>query len=310
MDNQERKEPEEISYRARLVRKLVEEFNHNEFFKNHFKPEDKGVLEKPFKYAEHLVATKVDLENFSMELLEWKESSSKWVILHLHGGGYVSGFKNSYRTMAGLYSEVGEGATVCSIDYRIAPEHPYPAALFDGLAAYEWLQEKGYQPENIIFAGDSAGGGLAMTMCLYLRDNGMTLPGGIVAMSPWADLTCSGVSYKDNYSVDPIFGNQPKGGIDGSVYGGEEKLDNPYISPAFGDFKDFPPMLIQVGTHEMLYSDSETVAKKAKEAGVKVKLSIYEGMFHVFQMATTIMPESKKAWAEVGKFMKALRKTV
>jgi acetyl esterase/lipase len=241
-----------------------------------------------------------------MEMLKWISSKNPYVILQLHGGGYVGAFKNYYRTFAGLYSEVSHGASVLTIDYRVAPEHPYPAALYDALYSYEWLLQHGYSEEHIILAGDSAGGGLAMALCHYLSDRDRKLPAGIVAMSPWTDLTASGPSYNDNYEIDPVFGNTHDSLIYDSLYLGSHSPTNPYISPLFGDFTDFPPMLIQAGTNEMLLSDSELVAEKAKKQGVKVRLSVYEGMFHVFQMGATLIPESKKAWIEISKFIEQI----
>lgn len=301
------KKQEEISHRARLIRDLVAAFNQNAFFSSH-REDTRGQsdMDKPFRYPEHLKATRYSTPNFEMEFLERCDMESDRVILQLHGGGYVGAFKNNYRTMAGLYSEVGEGINVLSIDYRVAPLHPYPAALEDGIAAYDWLIEKGYSEEKIILAGDSAGGGLAMAMCHYLIANNRKLPGGVVAMSPWTDLTASGASYEDNFEIDPIFGNTKNSLIYENTYAGDNDPKEPCISPLFGSFEGFPPMLIQVGSHEMLLSDSVTVAEKAKQAGVKVRFTVYEGMFHVFQMAATMMPESKRAWAEVGKFLQML----
>lgn len=299
----------ELSRRAKIIRELVAEFNQNSYLKNHFIEENRGKseIDKPFRYPDHMHAERYHMENFEMELLSWKESDSPWVILQMHGGGYVNALKNNYRTMAGLYAEVGKGADVLTIDYRVAPEHPYPAALTDAYDAYRWLLEKAYEPRHIIFAGDSAGGGLAMALCHYLRAKDMPLPAGIVAMSPWTDLTASGSSYEENAGLDPVFGGNGKNSlIYDSPYIGDADAKNPYISPLFGDFSGFPPMLIQVGSREMLLSDSESVAKKAVEAGVKVRLSVYEGMFHVFQMAAKLMPESRRAWAEAGKFIELL----
>lgn len=299
---------EEISRRAKIIRELVAEFNKNNFLRTRFREEERGKseIEKPFNYPEHFKVTKYKLKNFAMELLEWKDSLSDRIILHLHGGGYVGPLKNTYRTMAGLYSEVGRGSKVLSIDYRVAPENPFPAALEDALAAYDWILGQGYSEDKIIFAGDSAGGGLAMALCHYLQDMNRKLPLGIVAMSPWTDLAASGESYKSNYEIDPLFGNTRDSLIFDNEYIGDNDPINPYISPMYGEFEGFPPMLIQVGTHEMLLSDSQTVAEKAKAAGVKVRYSEYVGMFHVFQMAATLMPESKKAWVEVGRFFEVL----
>ena len=176
------------------------------------------------------------------------------------------------------------------------------------MRSYQWLLDRGYYGEQIIVAGDSAGGGLAMALCMYLKDHHMPMPGGVVAMSPWTDLTASGESYETNYERDPLFGNTKDSLIYVNDYAGDHDKMDCYISPLFGDFRGFPPMLIQVGSLEMLLSDSVSVAAKAREQGIRVRLSIYEGMFHVFQMAYLNIPESKKAWAEVGKFIDVIRK--
>ena len=131
---------------------------------------------------------------------------------------------------------------------------------------------------------------------------------GIIAMSPWTDRTASGPSYEFNFDKDPLYGNTKESLIYINAYPGDHDKTDPYISPLYGSFKDFPPMLIQVGSHEMLLSDSESVAAKAREEGVKVRLHVYEGMFHDFQMAYTAIPESKKAWAEAGKFIEIIMK--
>ena len=299
---------EELSRRSKLIKMLVAEFNSKRIFQDRFSPEsfNKSEMDVEYNYPEHLVAERISMENFEMEKLTWKDSTSKWVILQLHGGGYVGAMRRHYKQMAGLYSEVGGGATVVTVDYRVAPEHPFPAALEDALEAYEWLLEQGYKNDQIILAGDSAGGGLAMALCHTLKARWRGTPAGIVAMSPWTDLTLSGSSYKDNYDIDPVFGNERSELIFENPYVGDADPKDPRISPLFGDFYGFPPMLIQVGTDEMLLSDSISVAEKAKSAGVKVRLSVYPGMFHVFQMAGTIMDESRQAWAEVKRFFEEI----
>ena len=145
-----------------------------------------------------------------------------------------------------------------------------------------------------------------MALCHYLKDLGMQLPCGIIAMSPWTDLTASGESYDTNYEKDPLFGRTRDSLIYNKDYVGNHNPVDAYISPLFGDFRGFPPMLIQVGSYEMLLSDSKSVAAKAREQGVKVRLSVYEGMFHIFQMAARMLPESKRAWIEIGKFIDVL----
>lgn len=299
---------EELSRRSKLIKYLVAEFNSNKRFQDKFTTESYGKsdMDVEYHYPDHLEAERIHMENFEMEKLTWKDSTSRWVVLHLHGGGYVGAMRKHYKQMAGLYSEVGGGATVITVDYRVAPEHTFPAALEDVLAAYEWILDQGYSNDQIILAGDSAGGGLAMALVHALKASWRKLPAGIVAMSPWTDVTCSGSSYKDNYEIDPVFGNERAELVFENPYVGDADPRDPRISPLFGDFYGFPPMLIQVGTDEMLLSDSISVAEKAKSAGVKVRLSVYNGMFHVFQMAGTIMDESKQAWAEVKRFFEEI----
>ncbi len=267
----------------------------------------KKLVEPAWKCPSCFHLTKVDLPDCTAELLSLAQNPNiARVILQLHGGGYIGAMRNAYRSFAGLYNEIGGGINVFTPDYRVAPENPYPAALEDALSAYEWLLQTGVSPGKIVIAGDSAGGGLAAALCLYLKDHGMQLPEGLILMSPWTDLTASGESYETNYTLDPLFGNTRESMIYNMDYVGEEDPENPYISPLFGSFEGFPPMLIQAGSIEMLLSDSVSLAKKAKEAGVKVRLSIYEGMFHVFQMGELMLPESRRAWEEAGKFLRVL----
>ncbi|HIX15724.1 MAG TPA: alpha/beta hydrolase [Candidatus Hungatella pullicola] len=247
----------------------------------------------------------IEMEEFSMEFLQPEGIFTGRVILQLHGGGYIGPMKNIYRRFAVRYSKISYGGDVLTVDYRVAPEHPYPAALEDALAAYMWLlEEKGYQPRNVVIAGDSAGGGLSLALGLYLRDHGYPMPAGFILMSPWTDLTNSGESYEENYHLDPLFGNSRDNMLFHSSYIGQEDPKNPYISPMFGQFHGFPPALFQVGSYEVLLSDTLAAAGKMKEAGVKRRVSVYEGMFHVFQMALDLIPESQEAWKEAEEFLR------
>ena len=264
----------------------------------------KKLVEPKWRCPGIFTMEEVVMENFTMEFLKRKEKAREdFVILQLHGGGYIGAMRNAYRTFAGLYNEVSDGMSVLTIDYRVAPENPYPAALNDAVAAFDWLIDRGYTEEQIILAGDSAGGGLALALCMYLKDKGRKLPAKIVVMSPWTDLTASGSSYEENFKKDPLFGNTKDSLLYNRDYVGENDPRNPYISPLFGNYEGFPPMLIQVGSIEMLLSDSKMVAQKAQKAGVSVQLTVYEGMFHVFQMALKLLPESRDAWIEIGKFL-------
>lgn len=301
----------ETSIRGKVIRDLIAHVTDDHLIgkkiKNGELRKNIGTNEPLWKCPDCFVQTVIDMEMFEMELLESKKNSRQdKIILQLHGGGYIGGMRNAYRMFAGLYNEVSRGMSVLTVDYRVAPEDPYPAALVDAYAAYEWLLDQGWFSEQIILAGDSAGGGLAMALCHYLKNQGRQLPCGIVAMSPWTDLTASGESYDTNYERDPLFGRTRDSLIYNRDYVGENDPMSAYISPLFGDFREFPPMLLQVGSYEMLLSDSVDVAAKARAQGVKVRLSIYEGMFHVFQMAAKMLPESKKAWVEIGKFIDVL----
>lgn len=302
----------EASVRGKVVREMIARVTNDHLIGKRIKSGELrkriGDVEPPWKCPDCFEMQIIDMGDFTMELLTPKENSNRdKIILQLHGGGYVGGMHNAYRMFAGLYSEVSRGMSVLTVDYRVAPEHPYPAALMDAYSAYCWLLSQGWFSDQIILAGDSAGGGLVMALCHYLKDMGKQLPSGIVAMSPWTDLTASGESYDTNYEKDPLFGNTRDSLIYNKEYVGQNDPMNAYISPLFGDFREFPPMLIQVGSYEMLLSDSVSVAAKARQQGVKVRLSVYDGMFHVFQMAAKMLPESRRAWAEIGKFIDVLQ---
>lgn len=312
-----------ISIRGRTARKMVKVANHLPLPGGQSQA---GQLraklyqrERMWECPEHLNLSVISMEHFTMELLSRKRemedtenNTEDWklpgIVLQLHGGGYYGRMHNTYRNMAGLYNEISKGYDVLSVDYRVAPEHPYPAALEDALAAYQWIMERGYPLEKLIVAGDSAGGGLALALCLYLRDHDIPLPAGIITMSAWTDLTKSGESYQENFDIDPIFGGTMDSLVYQEGYYKDSNPEIPYISPVNGDYHGFPPMLMQVGEYEMLLSDTKTVARHAMDAGVTVKEHIYPGMFHVFQMGLLLYPEAKEAWIEVGRFIRYLRK--
>lgn len=265
-------------------------------------------VEPPWHCPKDFSVEHVDMGEFSMEFLTHHEESKeecllREVVLQLHGGGYIGKMKNAYRDFAVLYAKMEGRRAVLSVDYRVAPEHPFPAALEDAVKAYQWLLDYGYQAEQIIVAGDSAGGGLALALAFYLKDHKISLPKKMVLMSPWTDLTASGESYQTNFDRDPLFGHSKESMLFSKDYYGEHDPKDYYISPLFGDYRELPPLLFQVGSLEMLLSDSLDAAKKAKEAGCQVQLTVYKGMFHVFQMGMHRMRESKKAWEEVEQFL-------
>ena len=301
-----------ISIRGRTARKMVKMANHMPYIGHKAQSgELRAKLserEKIWECPEHLSLSVIEMLEFKMELLQTKDSiaadSKKGIVIQLHGGGYYGKLHNTYRDMAGLYNELSRGYDVLSVDYRVAPKNPYPAALRDAVDAYKWVLDNEYPVDKIFVAGDSAGGGLALALCLYLRDNNIKLPAGIITMSAWTDLTKSGESYQENFNIDPMFGGSTDSLVYKDYYYQENDPEDPYISPVNGDYTGFPPMLMQAGEYEMLLSDTLTVAQKAKAAGVTVKEHVYPGMFHVFQMGLTRYPEAKEAWVEVGKFIR------
>ena len=216
------------------------------------------------------------------------------VILYCHGGGYSTGSAVYARTMTSRLAE-GTSMDVFCFNYRLAPEHPWPAALEDGLKAWDRLMFLGYGAKNVIVAGDSAGGNLALCLTLKLKEEGRILPGGLVLLSPWTDLTASGKSYQSREAVDPILNREYLERMTDNYAAGQD-LKDPYISPLFGDPAGFPPVYIQVGDNEMLLSDSTSLYKKLRKAGVSAGIDVYKGMWHVFQMSPF-----KTAWEAMEK---------
>lgn len=207
----------------------------------------------------------------------------KYVILHCHGGGYSTGSSLYARTLTTKLAASTSMDVLC-FDYRLAPEHPYPAAVEDVMEVWNYLMLLGYGARDVIVTGDSAGGNLALALLLQLKQEERLLPRGVVLMSPWTDLTSSGKSFTDKAELDPVLNRDY---IDRMVaaYAEGQELDNPLISPLFGDFSGFPPVYIQVGENEILLSDAKRLYKKLLEAGVSARLEIFDGMWHVFQMS-------------------------
>lgn len=218
---------------------------------------------------------------------EWscveRSHMKKYVILYCHGGGYTSG---SFRYARSITNKLASSTSmdVLSFDYRLAPENPYPAALEDAMNVWDHLMYHGYGARDIIIAGDSAGGNLALTLTLKLKEQGRLLPRGLVLFSPWTDLTMSGKSHKEKAELDPILSAEYLQRCRES-YAPEMELKNPLISPVFGDFTGFPPTYIQVGTNEILLSDSTKLQRQLQKYHVPVKMEYYPGMWHVFQMS-------------------------
>lgn len=220
-------------------------------------------------------------------------------ILYLHGGGYVMGSSRSHRAFVAKFV-VGSGVPALVVDYRLAPEHPFPAAVEDSLAAYAHLLSAGYAPSRIAVVGDSAGGGLCLATLLALRERGLPMPAAAVTLSPWTDLKCTGASY---LREDPL---APEGSwqVFGKYYAGDNDPALPLISPLYGDLAGLPPLLIYVGGDESMLDDSTQFAEKAERAGVDVRLHVGPGMVHCYPALSPLFPEAKAAMADICAFVR------
>jgi acetyl esterase/lipase len=228
---------------------------------------------------------------------------SRHVVLYFHGGVYVLG---DAAGAAGLASQVGRqaGAKVISVDYRLAPEHPYPAAVDDALAAYEALLHNGTAPSDIVFAGESAGGGLAVAALVNARDHGLPLPAAAFAMSPYADLTLAGTTMQTKREVDVLMSREALQSRVSDYTSGQDAALG-LISPIFADLSGLPPLIIQAGSHEVLLDDAVRLARQAAIADVEVTLDITPQVPHVFQTFYPILDEGAAALDRAGQFLSA-----
>jgi epsilon-lactone hydrolase len=223
-------------------------------------------------------------------------------ILYFHGGGFRIGSVASHRDLIAQIA-VASGCRVLAINYRLAPEHRFPAALDDALAAYGWMLGQGLTPGNVAFAGDSAGGNLVLAAMLALRERGLPLPIAAVLMSPWTDLAATGTSYVTRAEVDPIHQRPMILALAKNYLGGQGDPCDPLVSPLYADLAGLPPLLIQVGDRETVLDDSVMFADLARAAGVDVHLEVWDGMIHVFQMFGAELPEAHRAIASIAGFL-------
>lgn len=229
------------------------------------------------------------------------------VVMYFHGGGFQVGSLASHREIMACISAAA-GARVLGVGYRLAPEHRYPAPLEDALAAYGWLRSQGIGPAHIAVAGDSAGGGLGLSLLLALHRRGESLPAAYWGLSAWTDLTASGKSYQTRASLDPIHQQPMIVAMARNYLGRTGDPTDPLASPLFAapeEIAVLPPMLLQVGERETVVSDSEEFAGKAVAAGVEVELQIWPGMIHVFQQFPDMLSEARDALADGGRFIAA-----
>jgi acetyl esterase/lipase len=228
-------------------------------------------------------------------------TSPDHTVLYLHGGGYCTGSASSVRGLAGRLALAGP-ARVLALDYRLAPEHPYPAGKDDAVAAYRWLLEQGTDPSRIVIAGDSAGGGLAVVAALAVRDAGMPTPAGVVSISPWADLRLASESVAARAETDPIIALKSLERFADYYTNGSDR-DDPGVSPALADLTGLPRLLIQVGEDECLVEDAERLAAQAKASGVDVTLEIWPEMVHVWHLLAPRLEPANQAIERIARWM-------
>ncbi|MBT3381891.1 MAG: alpha/beta hydrolase [Lentisphaerae bacterium] len=250
--------------------------------------------------------TRIEAEGIACEWVMTPGADPGVRLLYLHGGGYVSGSGAYYLPLAAHLSAAAQCAVLLP-DYRLAPEDPFPAAVEDCVRLHDWLRVSGPDGPGsataTFIAGDSAGGGLTLASLLVLRDRAQPLPAAGIALSAFADLTLSGESLRSEAELDPIMSPLCLPDFVALYLGGADAR-HPYASPVFGDYTGVPPLLLQVGEHEIIRDDSVATATKAEGDGVDVKLQVWPGLFHVFQSHEPLLPEAKEAVADIAAFMR------
>lgn len=236
---------------------------------------------------------------------EWVRSAGTRqdaVLLYLHGGAYVFCSPKTHRHLVAALGET-TGMTAFTLDYRLAPESPFPAAVDDALAAYRWMLDQGFASNRIVIAGDSAGGGLTIATLVAARDAGLSMPAAAVCLSPWADLTITAESFITKASVDSLTGDRLR--RLGQLYLNGADDRHPLASPVFADLRGLPPLLIQVGTDEVLLDDSTHLHAAASAAGVEAELEIWEEMIHVWHYYHPMLREGREAIVRIGDYVRA-----
>ncbi len=248
-----------------------------------------------------VVTEGTDAGGASSEWVSVPESDPARVVLYLHGGGYVIGSVNTHRDVVQRICRA-TGARGLTVDYRRAPENPFPAALDDATNAYRWLLDGGNQPEKMVVIGDSAGGGLTIAMMAAVRDAGLPLPGAAVVMSPWIDMEGSGESMVTKEELDPMIRKEwlLRCAAD---YLRDGDRRNPRASPLYADLPGLPPILIQVGENETLLDDAARLAERAKAAGIDVTLEVWDDMIHLWQLLAPMVPEGQQAIDRIGEWV-------
>ncbi|GHO49093.1 alpha/beta hydrolase [Ktedonospora formicarum] len=261
-----------------------------------------NYVEHPVPLPEGTRVEAVDVDGLSAEWIHPSDADAERVVLFLHGGGYILGSLKSHRDLVARLANAS-GIRSLLFEYRLAPEHVFPAALDDALTAYHWLLANGTKPEHIVLAGDSAGGGLLLALLQTLREKKRAMPAAAVLLSPWTDLVGTVESRGTREAADPIFSAQTMHFL-ASFYPGPEDTHNPLISPIYADLHNFPPLRIDVGHDEVLLDDSLKIAEHARAVHVPVELAVWDDMWHVFQQYASVLPEGQQSLEQIGRFIR------
>jgi len=253
------------------------------------------------KRAVSATAQKIENADFEGEWIVAPEADESRAIVYLHGGGYVIGSVNSYRDMCERLSRAAKAA-VLAVDYRLAPEHPFPAAVEDSVSGYRWVIARGTQPERIAIAGDSAGGALTLAVMFLAKQKGYPMPACGVPISPWVDLEHTGETMVTMDAVEPMCHKAVLEGC-ARLYLPHGDLRNPLASSIYGDFTGLPPLFVTVGGHETLLDDANRVVALARAANVPVEIKVYPRQIHVFQIFASRMAESEHGIQDIGRFI-------
>jgi epsilon-lactone hydrolase len=296
------------SQESLIVRQYLKEFSSNSSSEFNLQAARQGLeaLSGQNPIPPDVAIEKITIGDTSAEWIVAPNALQNKVFLYLHGGAYIMGSLNTHRDLAAKLSR-SSSSRVLVIDYRLAPEHPFPAALEDALFAYRWLLSNGYDPDQIVIGGDSAGGGLTLSTLLSLRDAEDPLPAGAVLLSPWTDLAGTGESMESRKEVDPWLSPDSTRAVP-SLYIGSLDRRNPIVSPVYADLSCLPPMLVHVGNDEILLDDSVRLVENGRAAGVDVQFKVWDDMWHVFQ--SFAIPESKQAIDEIGQYVSTLLEKV
>jgi monoterpene epsilon-lactone hydrolase len=271
----------------------------------------RGTLDEMRQHADDYFANRPLLPGLKVEHAEVGGVPGDWltmpgadaarVVLYIHGGAFVLCSPRGYRPLGSRIAKAMRARTFL-VDYRLAPEHPFPAAIQDSADAYRGILAQGVAPSSIVIAGDSAGGNLVIATLLSLRDSAVPLPAAGVCISPWVDLECVGESMKSKADVDPLC-TYDSMIAEAALYLNGHSARDPLASPIHADLRGLPPLLIQVGTEETLLDDSTRLARRAEESGVTVRLEVFDGMPHVWHAFASYLPEGQEAIDKIGQFV-------